>query len=86
MKKSQRVTRLKNSGFLNQFTDERQKIILILLDKFIDEGISSLDENYVLNNAPFDKIGSPNKIVNIFGGIKNYNEVLNNLKNELYTY
>lgn len=84
MKKSQRVTRLKNSGFLNQFTDERQKIILILLDKFIDEGISSLDENYVLNNAPFDKIGSPNKIVNIFDGIKNYNEVLNNLKNELY--
>ena len=86
MKKSQRATRLKNSGFLNQFTDDRRAIILILLDKFIDEGISSLDDNYVLNNAPFDKIGSPNKIVNIFGGIKNYNEVLNNLKNEIYLY
>ncbi|MBI0162120.1 DEAD/DEAH box helicase family protein [Bartonella sp. M0283] len=84
MKKAQRVTRLKNSGYLNQFTYKRQKIILILLDKYINEGILLLDDNYVLNGAPFDKIGSPKKIVNIFGGIKNYNEAIKNLKNELY--
>ncbi len=61
-----------------------QEVLSALLDKYMNEGIQELEDTRVLDNAPFDRIGSPRKIANLFGGKEEYIAAVNGLKNLLY--
>ena len=56
-----------------------------LLDKYADEGISTLENPKVLRLAPFNDMGTPVEIINdIFGGKNRFDIAIQELEQELY--
>jgi type I restriction enzyme, R subunit len=59
-------------------------VLSALLEKYKNEGINELEDTRVLDNAPFDRIGSPTKIANLFGGREQYITAVNGMKELIY--
>lgn len=83
MTRKERARRLENDGFLQAFEGECRQIISALLDKYMNDGID-LEQMAILQNAPFSHIGTPVKIVSLFGGRDGYEQTIRQLQNKLY--
>ena len=60
-------------------------MLAALLDKYADEGISSLENAKVLKLKPFSDMGTPMEIINqVFGGKDNYENAVQKLEQELF--
>jgi type I restriction enzyme R subunit len=55
-----------------------------LLDKYSDEGITTIESTEVLSLHPFDDYGSPVEIIRMFGTKDKYFEAVKELENQLY--
>jgi type I restriction enzyme R subunit len=55
-----------------------------LLDKYADEGITTIESTEVLSLHPFDEYGSPVEIIRMFGTKDKYFEAIKELENQLY--
>ena len=55
-----------------------------LLDKYADEGIEAVESPDVLKVIPFPQIGTPVEIVLAFGGRKQFQAAMRDLKTQLY--
>ena len=67
-----------------KYSEVCQEVLTVLLDKYMNEGISELEDTRVLDNAPFDRIGSPKKIAKLFGGKEEYMKAVEELKRAIY--
>ena len=56
-----------------------------LLDKYMNEGISQLENRKVLTLDPFRQMGSPASIARLFGGNKQYFEAVKELESIIYS-
>ena len=59
-------------------------MLAALLDKYMNEGICELEDTRILDNAPFDRIGSPKKIAKLFGGKEGYIQAVKELERAIY--
>ena len=84
--KAERVNGVKKRGYLHKYDAVCQEVLSALLEKYMNEGIAPLEDRNVLNNTPFDRIGSPIKIAKMFGGVGGYNHAITALQNELYSF
>ena len=84
MTREERARRLEKDGFLQAYSTECREVLSALLDKYMNEGIA-LDEPAILSNAPFKSIGSPKKIIGLFGGNAQYQVAIRDLQRRLYT-
>ncbi|TRZ53036.1 MAG: DEAD/DEAH box helicase [Dehalococcoidia bacterium] len=82
--KQERVNIVKKRGYLYKYSKVCQEVLSALLDKYMNEGISELEDTRVLDNSPFDKIGSPKKIAKLFGGKEGYIKTVRDLEQEIY--
>ena len=82
--KKERVNNVKKQDNLNKYSDVCQEVLSALLDKYMDEGIKDLEDTRILENAPFDKIGSAKRIAKYFGGKREYLQAVKELQNEIY--
>lgn len=82
--KQERVDNVKKKGYLHKYSGVCQEVLSALLDKYMNEGIGELEDTRVLENAPFDRIGSPRKIAKLFGGKKAYLQAIRELGKLLY--
>jgi len=82
--KRERVENVKKKGYLYKYSEVCQQVLSALLDKYMDEGISELEDTRVLENAPFDRMGSPVNIARLFGGKNKYLQAVKELEEELY--
>ena len=83
MTRKERARRLEKDGFLQAYSAECREVLSALLDKYMNEGIA-LDEPAILSNAPFKSIGSPKKIIGLFGGNAQYQAAIRDLQRHLY--
>lgn len=83
--KKERVKYLKNSGFLDEYSETCVQVLNALLDKYQDEGIREIEDTRTLENDPFDKIGNPSKIASYFGGKDKYIQTVREVSNILYS-
>lgn len=83
MTREERARRLEKDGFLQAYSSECCEVLSALLDKYMNEGIA-LDEPAILSNAPFKSIGSPKKIIGLFGGNAQYQAAIRELQRHLY--
>jgi len=83
--KKERVSIVKKRGYLNKYSDICQKILSNLLDKYMDGGISQIEDTRILNTNPFDEYGSPNTIADFFGGKEQFMQAINSLAATLYS-
>ena len=82
--KQERVDHVKKKGYLYNYSEVCQVVLSALLDKYMNEGISELEDTRILDNAPFDRIGSPKKIANLFGGKECYVQAIKELERIIY--
>jgi type I restriction enzyme R subunit len=82
--KAERANNVKKQGYLYKYSDMSQQVLNALLDKYMFDGIKDLGDTKILNNEPFIKIGSPQKIASYFGGKKAYLEAVRELEQQIY--
>ncbi len=82
--RKERAEKVKKRNYFTKYGDEARMVIDALLDKYADEGIENIEDLSVLRIEPFNKIGTPAEIIQIFGGRDKYLHVIEELEHELY--
>ena len=82
--RKERAENVKKRDIFHKYGPEAQKVLEALLDKYMNEGISQLENRKVLTLDPFRQMGSPAGIAKLFGGNQQYMEAIKELENNLY--
>ena len=70
--------------YLEKYGSEAREIIMMLLDKYTEFGVTQLTDMNILKIPPISQRGSITEISKLFGGIKKLKQVLNDLQKFLY--
>ncbi|GAB1386669.1 DEAD/DEAH box helicase family protein [Melaminivora sp.] len=81
----ERAQRVKKRNVFTQYGPVARKVLEALLDKYADEGITTIESNDVFKLPPFTDMGSPVELVRSFGGRPQYLAALHLMARELYT-
>ena len=80
----ERAQRVKKRNAFTQYGPVARKVLDSLLDKYADEGITTIESNEVFKLQPFTDLGSPVELVRSFGGRPQYLSALQALEQALY--
>lgn len=81
----ERAENVKKRNYFAKYGEVARAVLEALLDKYADEGISSIEDAKVLRLRPFDKIGTPLEIIKCaFGGKAGYEAALSELEQQIY--
>ena len=80
----ERAQRVRKRNVFTQYGPVARKVLEALLDKYADEGITTLESHDVLRLQPISQLGSPAELVRSFGGRPQYLGALQTLARELY--
>ncbi len=80
----ERAKRVKKKNFFMKYGNEAREVIEALLEKYADGGIENIENLEVLRVDPFNKIGTPTEIIQIFGSRDQYMHVIEELEREIY--
>jgi len=81
----ERARRVKKRNVFTQYSPVARQVLDTLLDKYADEGITTIESDAVLRVQPFTELGSPVELIRSFGGRPQYLQALATLERELYT-
>ncbi len=82
--RKERAENVRKRNYFTKYGEKARKVIEALLDKYADEGVENIEELTVLRIEPFNQMGTPTEIINMFGGKESYVNVIKELENELY--
>jgi len=82
--RKERAEKVRKRNYFTKYGEKARVVINALLDKYADEGIENIEDLSVLRIDPFNQMGTPSEIVQIFGGKDEYLHVIEELENELY--
>ena len=80
----ERAQRVKKRNAFTQYGPVARKVLDALLDKYADEGITTIESTEVFKLQPFTDLGSPVELVRSFGGRPQYLSALQALEQALY--
>lgn len=80
----ERAEHVKKRDVFGKYSEQAKMVLEALLDKYMNEGITELENISVLKNDPFRKLGSPANIAKLFGGKSGYFEAVKELENMIY--
>ena len=83
--RTERANKVKKRNYFTKYGDQARAVLDTLLEKYADEGISTLESAKVLKLKPFDQIGTPVEIINqVFGGKAKYEAAIQELEQALF--
>lgn len=83
--RKERANNVKKRNYFSKYGDKARTVLEALLEKYADEGISSIENAKVLKLRPFSDIGTPVEIINsVFGGKEQFENAISELENELF--
>lgn len=82
--KSERIARVKNTGYLDKYSDVCKEVLHGLLEKYHDGSIQDIEDTRILENDPFNRYGSAKKIASYFGGKRQYLMAVQELQTAIY--
>lgn len=80
----ERANNVKKRNYFAKYEGKAREVLEALLEKYAEHGILNFESADILDHAPFNKIGKPQKIVRLFGGIDEFNKAIAELENEIY--
>ncbi|VUX55535.1 Type I restriction enzyme EcoAI R protein [uncultured Woeseiaceae bacterium] len=84
--RKERADNVRKRNYFTKYGDQARAVLESLLDKYADEGITTIESPRVLKLKPFDSMGTPMEIINnTFGGKEEYEKAVQELEQELYT-
>ena len=81
----ERAENVRKRDIFSKYGPEAQKVLNALLEKYMNEGISQLENRKVLSLDPFRQMGSPASIARMFGGNQQYFDAVRELETLIYT-
>ena len=82
--RKERAENVRKRDVFHKYGPEAQKVLEALLDKYMNEGISQLENRKVLTLDPFRQMGSPSGIAKMFGGNQQYLAAVKELEQAIY--
>ncbi len=82
--RKERAENVRKKDYFTKYGQQAQTVLHALLKKYEDGGIEDIENPQVLKLSPFDKMGRPMEIINIFGGRKEYEAAIKDLEKALY--
>jgi type I restriction enzyme R subunit len=80
----ERAQRVKKRNVFTQYGPVARQVLEALLDKYADEGITTIESDAVLRLQPLAGLGSPVELVRAFGGRPQYLQALRALEQAIY--
>ena len=81
----ERANNVKKRNYFTKYGAQARAVLDALLDKYADEGITTIESPKVLRLKPFDAMGTPMEIIrNVFGGKELYEHALQKLEDALF--
>ncbi|MHC2266195.1 type I site-specific restriction endonuclease [Bradyrhizobium diazoefficiens] len=81
----ERAEHVRKRNYFTKYGDKARAVLETLLDKYADEGISTIEDTKVLRLRPFDDLGTPLEIIRgAFGGKAGYEAALTELEHQIY--
>ena len=80
----ERARQVKKRNVFTQYGPVARQVLDALLDKYADEGITTIEGDNIFNVHPFPDMGRPAELVRSFGGRPQYLAALQTLERELY--
>ncbi|MGV3586346.1 MAG: EcoAI/FtnUII family type I restriction enzme subunit R [Adhaeribacter sp.] len=84
LSRKERAEKVKKRNYFQKYGKEAQEVLHALLTKYADEGITSLENNKILQVKPLNQIGTPMEIVKRFGKKTDFEKAVADLEQELY--
>ena len=82
--RKERANNVKKKDFFSKYSADAQAVLDILLDKYMNQGITEVEDIKVLSLADFANYGKPAKIVKLFGGKAQYEAAIRELEESIY--
>ncbi len=82
--RKERANNVKKRNYFTKYGEQAKNVLNALLDKYADEGITTIENTEVLSLHPFDEYGTPPEIIRLFGNKENYNKAIKELEAALY--
>ena len=80
----ERANNVKKRNYFAKYEGKAREVLEALLEKYADYGILNLEDENILDYAPFSQIGKPQRIVKLFGGFAKFEQALKELESEIY--
>ena len=84
--RKERANNVKKKDFFSKYSADAQAVLDILLEKYMNQGITEVEDIKVLSLADFADYGKPSKIVRLFGGRQEYEAAIRELETNIYEY
>lgn len=82
--RKERAENVKKRNYFAKYEGKAREVLEALLEKYADQGILNMENLDTLKLNPFTQIGSPVKIVKLFGGKEQYFAAISELEKQLY--
>lgn len=81
----ERAEKVKKRNYFAKYGERARAVLEALLDKYADEGVTSIEQTKVLRLKPFSDLGTPIEIINsVFGGKSAYEQAIRELEDQIY--
>jgi type I restriction enzyme R subunit len=84
LSRRERAEQVKKRNYFTQYGEQARKVLEILLEKYADTGIESIEDIKILTLDPFTRLGTPPELVGTFGGKAAYLKAVQELEQQLY--
>jgi type I restriction enzyme R subunit len=82
--RKERANNVRKRNYFGKYSETAQKVLNSLLDKYEQEGITSIEQGSILKVKPLNEMGSPVELVRAFGKNKDFELAIKELENEIY--
>lgn len=81
----ERADKVKKRNYFAKYGEQARAVLEALLDKYADEGVTTIEQAKVLKLKPFSDIGTPVEIISsVFGGKAAYEQAIRDLEDQIY--
>ncbi|WP_158848092.1 EcoAI/FtnUII family type I restriction enzme subunit R [Algibacter sp. L1A34] len=82
--RQERANNVRKRNYFAKYSETAQKVLNSLLDKYEQEGITSIEQGSILKVQPLNQMGSAVELVRAFGKKKDFEQAIKELENEIY--
>jgi type I restriction enzyme R subunit len=82
--RKERANNVKKRNYFTKYGEQAKKVLEALLDKYADEGITTIESAEVLSIDPINNFGTPYEIIKMFGSKEKYEAAVKDLEKQLY--
>lgn len=82
--RKERAEQVRKRNYFAKYSEKAQAVLNALLDKYEEEGITTIEQGSILKVQPLNQLGSPVELVRAFGKGKDFEAAIKELENEIY--